>query len=139
MFISKARMQDGHNKIQQRKYGPYKVVRKINDNAYVIDLPAWMGISKTFNVADITLFQLDMSHRYLDYHSKSSSLRVEVNDEDTLVNVEDIIHARVLDAENGQRGTQLEAQPCKEPYFALPYFCISNTPVSFRTSSCFVC
>ena len=39
VFISKARIQGGHIKLQQRKYGLYQIVKKINNNAYVIDLP----------------------------------------------------------------------------------------------------
>ena len=39
VFISKARMQGGHIKLQQRKYGPYQIVKKINNNSYVVDLP----------------------------------------------------------------------------------------------------
>ena len=80
VFISKARMQGGHSKLQQRKYEPYKIVRKINDNAYVIDFPSWMGISKTFNVADLTLFQPNMSLGYAETNSRTSSLQVEVTD-----------------------------------------------------------
>ena len=38
-FISKIRMQGGHSKFQQRKYGPYQIVKKINNDAYVVDLP----------------------------------------------------------------------------------------------------
>ena len=49
---------DGHSKLQQRKYGVYQIVKKINNNAYVADLSSWMGISKTLNVA---LFLLDLS------------------------------------------------------------------------------
>ena len=57
---------DDHSKIQQRKYGSYQIVKNINNDVYVVDLPSWMGISKTFNVADLTLFQPYMSLEYLE-------------------------------------------------------------------------
>ena len=31
---------DDHTKLQQRKHGPYHIVKKINNNAYVVDLPS---------------------------------------------------------------------------------------------------
>ena len=80
VFISKARMQGGHIKLQQRKYGPYQIVKKINNNAYVVDLLTWMGISKTLNVADLTLFQPDMNLGYLEGNSRMSFPQAEVTD-----------------------------------------------------------
>ena len=73
-------MQDEHSKFQQRKYGSYQIVKKINNNAYVVDFPTWMGISKTFNVTDLTLFQLDMIFEYPESNSRTSFPQVEVTE-----------------------------------------------------------
>ena len=44
------------SKLQPRADGPFKVLERINDNAYKIDLPGHYNVSATFNVADLSPF-----------------------------------------------------------------------------------
>jgi hypothetical protein len=41
------------SKLMPRAAGPYKILEKINDNAYTLELPPEFGISPTFNIADL--------------------------------------------------------------------------------------
>ncbi|XXG77014.1 hypothetical protein AAC387_Pa08g1252 [Persea americana] len=43
--------------LHQRNTGPYKILKKIGSNAYVLDLPSDAGDSSTFNVEDLTLYR----------------------------------------------------------------------------------
>ena len=37
-------------KLLARSAGPFKILKKINSNAYVVDLPSDFGISSSFNI-----------------------------------------------------------------------------------------
>ena len=41
------------SKLMPRADGPFRVLQRINENAYKLDLPADFGVSPTFNIADL--------------------------------------------------------------------------------------
>ena len=60
IHLSKDRFPGGRfGKLQPRADGSFKVLERINDNAYKIDLPGHYNVSATFNVADLLRFVPD--------------------------------------------------------------------------------
>ena len=55
----------GHrrSKLNPRGDGPFQILEKINDNAYKVDLPGEFKVSATFNVADLSPFDVDDDSR----------------------------------------------------------------------------
>jgi len=41
------------SKLMSRATGPFKILEKINDNAYKLELPLDLGVSPTFNILDL--------------------------------------------------------------------------------------
>jgi hypothetical protein len=61
-----------------RVVGPFKVLTKINDNAYILDLPAEFGVSTSFNVADLKLYAGEDD----ELPSRTTSVQEGEDDED---------------------------------------------------------
>jgi hypothetical protein len=66
------------SKLMPRADGPFKVIEKINDNAYKLELPADFGtVSPTFNIADLKPYfgEEDEVHRGRLQFKKGSMMR----------------------------------------------------------------
>ncbi|GKE99155.1 transposon ty3-I gag-pol polyprotein [Tanacetum coccineum] len=61
------------SKLSPRSEGPFRILAKVNDNAYKVDLPGEYNVSATFNVADL--------QPYYDPEEPLPSLRTNSSDE----------------------------------------------------------
>lgn len=66
-----------YNKLKSKKIGPFRVLKRIGDNAYKIDLSVDMNISNTFNVADIFEYFPPYEFSFQPQNSKASFLQEE--------------------------------------------------------------
>ncbi|GJV87786.1 RNA-directed DNA polymerase [Tanacetum coccineum] len=83
IHLRKERFPAGHfGKLKPRGDGPFRVLKKINDNAYKIELPGHYNVSATFNAADLSPYKGDND----DEPDSGSSLFQEGEDDVDAVN-----------------------------------------------------
>jgi hypothetical protein len=59
MHMRKERfLEQRRSKLMPRGDGPYQIIERINDNAYKVDLLGEYGVSATFNVSDLSSFDV---------------------------------------------------------------------------------
>jgi hypothetical protein len=77
-----------HSKLLPQGDGPFQIVERINDNAYKLDLLGEYNISATFNVSDLSLFDVGDD-------SRSNPFEERGNDENQQALLKDPLHVPV--------------------------------------------
>jgi len=70
------------SKLMPRADGPFKVLEKINDNAYRLNLPADFGVNPTFNIADLKPYLGEED----ELESRTTQMQQGEDDEDITAN-----------------------------------------------------
>ncbi|GJY75423.1 RNA-directed DNA polymerase [Tanacetum coccineum] len=79
IHLRRARFPQGRfGKLQPRADGPFRILKKINDNAYKVELLGHYGVSDTFNVADLSPYTPNA-----DFDDDSGSSRFLEGEDDT--------------------------------------------------------
>ena len=66
------------SKLMPRADGPFKVLQRINENAYKLDLPADFGVSPTFNIVDLKPYLGEED----ELESRTTQMQEREDDED---------------------------------------------------------
>ena len=66
------------SKLHPRGDGPFQVLEIINDNAYKLDLPGEYNISATFNVSDLSLFDVGDDSRINHFKERENDENQQV-------------------------------------------------------------
>jgi hypothetical protein len=71
------------SKLMPRADGPFKVLKKINENAYKLDFPTDFGVSPTFNITDL--------RKYLgeEYELELRMTQMQEGEDDVAINTSD--------------------------------------------------
>ncbi|KAI0496285.1 hypothetical protein KFK09_022599 [Dendrobium nobile] len=84
-------------KLSRKKFGPFRVIKKLGANAYLLDLPDTVGTSPVFNISDLSLYEGD-SDDFVDIETLPLSAPL-VKSEDQ---IEDVIDVKVIQTRHGE-------------------------------------
>jgi hypothetical protein len=94
------------SKLMSRAAGPFKILAKINDNAYKLELPPEFGVSPTFNISDLRPYFGEED----EMSSRMTSMQEEEDDEDINTSATIIPSIEILGPITRSRAQQLNHQ-----------------------------
>jgi hypothetical protein len=74
------------SKLMPRDDGPFKVLKKVNENAYKLDLSADFGVTPTFNIADLKPYlgeEDELESRMAQMHEGEDDVNINTSDTST--------------------------------------------------------
>jgi hypothetical protein len=74
------------SKLMPRDDGPFKVLKKVNENAYKLDLSADFGVTPTFNIADLKPYlaeEDELESRMTQMHEGEDDVNINTSDTST--------------------------------------------------------
>jgi hypothetical protein len=82
----------GKSKLMSRATGPLKILAKINDNAYKIELPPEFGVTPSFNISNLRPYLGEEDEMLL----RTTSIQEGEDDEDINILVTIILSIEIL-------------------------------------------
>jgi hypothetical protein len=94
------------SKLMSRAAGPFKILAKINDNAYKFELPPEFGVSPSFNISDLRPYIGEED----EMSSRMTSMQEGEDNEDINTSATIIPSIEILDPITRSRAQQLNHQ-----------------------------
>jgi hypothetical protein len=91
------------SKLMSRAAGPFKILAKINDNAYKLELPPEFGVSPSFNISDLRPYMGEED----EMPSRMTSMQEGEDDEDINTSATIIPSVEILDSITQSQAQQL--------------------------------
>ena len=60
LYISKERLKGEGKKLKAIQYGPFKIIDKIGNNAFCLDLPPYMQMYTVVNIENLKLYEIPL-------------------------------------------------------------------------------
>jgi hypothetical protein len=89
-----------------RAAGPFKILAKMNDNAYKLELPPEFGVSPSFNISDLRPYLREQD----EMSSRTTSMQEGEDDEDINTSATIIPSVKILGPITRSRAQQLNHQ-----------------------------
>jgi hypothetical protein len=94
------------SKLMSRAAGPFKILAKMNDNAYKLELPPEFGVSPSFNISDLRPYLREQD----EMPSRTTSMQEGEDDEDINTSATIIPSVKILGPITRSRAQQLNHQ-----------------------------